>query len=231
MIISHRHKFIFIKTNKTAGTSIEIALSRFCGPDDIITPISAEDEKTRSALGYRGPQNNPRAPFLDYRFRDWRKLVSEGKRKHRFYNHMSAGEIRRHVDPATWNGYYKFCVERNPWDRIISLYWWSQKSEPRPTVDEFLASRYPKRLKRRGRDLYTINGQVVVDTICRFENLSDEMERIATRLGLPDRIELPHAKGNYRKDRRSYREILNAAQRDQVATMFRDEIDLLGYQF
>lgn len=32
MIVSHRYRYIFIKTKKTAGTSIEIALSRHCGP-------------------------------------------------------------------------------------------------------------------------------------------------------------------------------------------------------
>ena len=57
MIISHAHKFIFLKTNKTAGTSIEIALSKFCGPSDIITPISPEDEEMRRKLGYLGSQN------------------------------------------------------------------------------------------------------------------------------------------------------------------------------
>ena len=56
MILSHKHKFIFIKTRKTAGTSIEIALSRFCGKDDIITPISPEDEKIRKKIGVK-PQN------------------------------------------------------------------------------------------------------------------------------------------------------------------------------
>ena len=32
MIVSHEHKFIFLKTKKTAGTSIELALSELCGP-------------------------------------------------------------------------------------------------------------------------------------------------------------------------------------------------------
>ena len=57
MIVSHRHRFIFIKTRKTASTSIEIALSQFCGPEDIITPIHPDDEAIRRSLGYPGPQN------------------------------------------------------------------------------------------------------------------------------------------------------------------------------
>jgi hypothetical protein len=39
MIVSHKYKFIFLKTKKTAGTSIEISLSRYCDEDDIITPL------------------------------------------------------------------------------------------------------------------------------------------------------------------------------------------------
>ena len=48
MIISHAHKFIFLKTKKTAGTSIELALSQLCGPDDVIPPITESDETLRA---------------------------------------------------------------------------------------------------------------------------------------------------------------------------------------
>ena len=39
MIISHSRRFIFIKSTKTAGTSVEAALSNFCERDDVVTPL------------------------------------------------------------------------------------------------------------------------------------------------------------------------------------------------
>lgn len=59
MIYSDDKKFIFIKSNKTAGTSVEIALSRAIsfGSDAIVSPISPEDEVTRLRLGGCSPQN------------------------------------------------------------------------------------------------------------------------------------------------------------------------------
>ena len=37
MIISHYHKFVFVKTNKTAGSSLEALLTRHLQPGDMIT--------------------------------------------------------------------------------------------------------------------------------------------------------------------------------------------------
>ncbi|HEX5931925.1 MAG TPA: hypothetical protein VFY74_09285, partial [Methyloceanibacter sp.] len=108
MIISHEHKFIFLKTKKTAGTSIELALSELCGPDDIIAPLTKIDEALRASA--RGAQNwrlhgwwqSPR-PFWQRRFF---KFAAED---YGFYNHMPAEQAKTLFnDDRAWRSYFKF---------------------------------------------------------------------------------------------------------------------------
>ena len=47
MIISHQKKFVFLRTGKTASSSIEVFLSQFCSTGDTITPLgtfASDDE-------------------------------------------------------------------------------------------------------------------------------------------------------------------------------------------
>ena len=231
MIISHQHRFIFIKTMKTAGTSIEIALSKFCGPHDVITSIDPEDETIRRALGYRGPQNE-HVPFSRYTARHWARFALRGGRRRRFVNHMGARQIRASVPAHTWRSYYKFCVERNPWDKVVSLYFWQHRKEPRPTLSEFIRTGGIEAASRRGGfDLYSIDGEVVADRICRYESLDEEFREVAAHLGWAEVPGLPRAKGSTRTDRRHYREILTPADREEIARVFAREIRLLQYRF
>lgn len=230
MIISHKNKFIFLKTNKTAGTSIEIALSKFCDHKDIITPITYEDEKIRNKFGFYGPQNYL-LPISEYKFKDILKFLIKLKRKKKFYNHISALEIKELVSFEVWKKYLKFCVERNPWDRAISLYYNLYEKEPRPSIAEFVNSDSLLILKKRGFNLYTIGGQIVVDKICRFENLSEDLEEIRRALELPEKLDLPRAKSRFRKDHRSYRDLLGKKEKKRIFELFSHEIRLMGYKY
>jgi len=215
MIISHKYKFIFLKTNKTAGTSIEIALSKICGPRDIITPISPEDEKTRNKLNYSGPQN----------------YLSPIIKRPRFYNHISARKVKDLIDKEKWDSYYKFCFERNPWDRVISFYYWINKSESPITISEFIKSGALLHLKKKGYELYTIDGKTAVDKVCRFENIIEELEIFRKQICISEMLKLPNAKSQYRKDKRSYRDILNDEDKIRIEQLFHDEINILGYEW
>lgn len=229
MIISHKYKFIFLKTNKTAGTSIEIALSRFCKPDDIITPISVDDEKIRRELGYAGPQNFY-SPICDYRLRDIGRLFLKGKRKKRYYNHITANEVKKNISNEIWENYFKFCFERNPWDRVISLYYARCRAEARPSIAEFIEQQNTfSILKRGGYDVYMIDDKVAVDRVCLFENMYEELDFICQHLCFPVKMILPKAKSNFRKDKRCYKQILTNNEYDQIKSFFGKEIEMFGY--
>lgn len=229
MIINHRYKFIFLKTTKTAGTSIEIALSKYCTPDDVVTPIFHEDEQTRSEMKLQGPTNF-QVPVDRYSRLDWCKFIAT-RRRIRFLNHAPAAFVRQYIDPQVWNTYYKFSIERDPWDKLLSYYYWEHRDNATPSLslDEYV--RLGKGNHMKGWDTYAIDGEIVADHIIRFENLGAELEALTARLGLPEPLQLVRAKGNFRKDRRHYSEVMSPAVRDKVAVVYAREIAHFGYKF
>lgn len=211
MILSHRHRYIFIKTLKTAGTSVEIALSRFCGPEDIVTPI------------------RPIEPGMEHHVP--RNYVGNGTEEQPdFFNHMGAAAIRELIGEETWNSYFKFCIERNPWERVVSFYYFRNQEEPRQPLPRFIGDPMVRDLQYRGSDLYLIDGQLAVDRIVRYETLERDLEEVRLHLGLPTPLVLPQAKSGYRPDRRGYRELMAEADIARVGEIFSREIELLGYQ-
>jgi hypothetical protein len=227
MIISHVHKFIFIKTFKTAGTSVEIALSKYCGPDDVITPIIPEDEAKRRELGYPGPQNDL-IPLSRYTFGDFARALQKRRRLH-FTNHVGADFIQKYVDPEVWDSYFKFCFERNPWDRVISAYYFRNREEPRPGIAKFIDSGRANTFG--GFELYTRDGTILVDRVFKFEQLESAMEELRERIGLPETPVLPRTKAGTRANKSGYRELLTPEQRDHIARVYAREIAYFGYEW
>ena len=224
MIINHKYKFIFIKTRKTAGTSIEVALSKFCEEEDVITPIAPEDEVLRQQQGFRGAQNC-NVPWHRYRALDWLNLAFKAKRL-RFRNHAEAAFIRRYLDEDIWNSYFKFCFERDPFDKAISRYYWSAKP-PRPEISEYLSSASHRRLSNW--DAYTINDQIAVDFVGRYERLDEDLATIGKKLGLPEALGLPRAKGSHRQNREHYSRVLNQQARARIEEVCAKEIRAFDY--
>lgn len=230
MIVCHEHKFVFLKTRKTAGTSVEVALTQLCGPDDIVTPISPRDEPLREAFG--GPRNhrghfNP-LPELAVPQTDITRTIRDAWRGRKFFNHMTAAQVRNRVPREVWDSYFKFTIERNPWDKMVSRFHWENRAREVPrTWEEFL----DRGNLQSDWNVYTLGGKIIVDQVLRFEHLNDDLKAVLAKRGIEGVMDLPNAKGGYRKDPRSYREYYSSEQRQTVAAYFAREIDAFGYEF
>jgi len=213
---------------------MEIALSTVCGPKDIITPLKPEDERMRADVAGRPPQHYLER-YLRYRPSDWIALLLRRKRKFRYYNHIRAEWIRDRVGLDVWNSYFKFCFERNPWDKVISAFYWRKSLAPSEkdyfdSLDQFIQSGVAR---HRYSDFskYCVDGRVAMDFVGRFESLDRDWHEALKKIGLRQDLELPFAKSGRRPDKMSYREVLTGAQRDRIAGDFAREIEYFGYRY
>lgn len=231
MILSHAHKFIFLKTKKTAGTSVELALGGICGPDDVVTPIAGKSD-------IAGSGHAPRNYEIPVAERPWfwrLKRAMGADERHGglvYWNHMTAEQVRNRAGARLFNGYRKVTIERNPWDREVSYYFWQyKKASERPPFDEFVLTDKWRR-PVNNYDIYSLKGRIVADVVLRYETLAEDFADFVTSLGVADPPELPAAKKRFRPaESRNYRDFYTDRTRDAVARLYRREIDAFDYRF
>jgi hypothetical protein len=232
MIVSHKNRFIFLKTRKAASTSIEISLRQHCGPDDIITRITEDDGNAITP----GPQNYlfPREEWPELARAKWDTGWRPGAKREDlkgigYFGHATASELRARIGASAFASYFKFSVERNPWDREVSMYFFKFKDEvKKPSFSQYIAS-----AKDVGNwDIYSLGPQVVTQSIIRYDRLSEDLAKVMVHLGLPPVEILSQAKSGFRPaSARDYRAMYDDRSRDRVARLYAREIDYFGWQF
>jgi len=189
MLVSHRKHFIYTKTLKTAGTSVEVYFEPYCFPEGewIFSHDCDEYVSETGIVGCRG-----------------RKRSDET-----WFNHMSAKAIKKQLGNTLWRDYFKFCVIRNPFDKLVSAfhfyeYRFDQHQERFPRARrlngqqaQFLdAIRNKSPIERfrlwiewggglSDRKTYLINGKLCMDYFIRFESLQADIQEVCNRLDIP----------------------------------------------
>lgn len=241
MIVSFDKSFVFVKTKKTAGTSVEIVLSTVCGADDIITPITAADERVRYSFGAL-PRNYCADPELEARYHKaiktggWKNIRKisrdEIKDKRNFWNHMPASLAQTKLSPAFWDSAFKFTVERHPYEKAVSAAYWRGRNKGLESDDAFRA--FMDQTIETGRfrniGLYSQNGNLLVDRVLQYSTLWQELDEVACKLGISIPETQPRAKGQSRKDRRPAEQLLTPEQKRRIYDLCYDEFQLFGYE-
>ena len=189
LIISHKNQFIFIKTSKTAGSSIEVFLSKACGSGDVITPIYPE-VKGHIPRNYTGYFNPIPEVFSGLPIKS---TISNFLYRKKFYNHITGLEIRNRVSKTIWNNYYKFCFERPTADKLISLYRMLKERNVIGSVDEFIFRKYYTRVDNRR--YYMSGSRCIIDSILDFDNLHRDLDRVLKACSIQLNVKhIPHIK-------------------------------------
>ena len=144
MIISHRHKFVFIKTKKTSGSTLEHLLYRYLDKEiDICTGSELDDTPIMNTGG------EPLNGHMSYK------------------NILKSYDIRR-------DEYFFFTIERNPWAKCVSSFWWHKRKNPavykKKDFEDYLIHESAGILPF-GWKLYTNKNKISVDEVFQYENL------------------------------------------------------------
>ena len=236
MIISFKYKFIFIKTYKTAGSSIESYLYQFLSANDIYA--HTVDNNGINCWGEFDPENKL-SNFFDkdtYNERISKKL--------RFYAHMPAWLIKDRLDIYSkklkfdiFNNFYKFAVIRNPFDLVVSDYFWRKNSNfmNEKSFDEIIQELKNNKYQTHGllnlNKLMDIKQQdILCDYIIKYENLNEELLKVFNKLKIPFNGKLEIFKKRFDRDR-DYQKFYDESSKKLVEDIFSKEIDMFKYNF
>ncbi len=217
-LISHRAGFIFLKTHKTASTSVEVALEPLCAPDGATTGAHYRPMLVSPAgiIGGRGKASEGA---------EWR-------------NHMSARSVRRGIGRRIWRDYLKITTVRNPYDRMVSMFWSRMDDSGRDRMIaadfETVRAAFLNFLHQAGpsnnMNKLTIGPRYVVDHVLYFETLADDFAALAGHLGLSDAT-LPRLKTDRRRRAEHWTDYYSDESRRLVRRSAAFELAFFGYDF
>jgi len=145
-------------------------------------------------------------------------------------------------DEAKYASYFKFAIVRNPYDRLVSSYFYIKKSqdaygkrlESFRDFSSFIVAIQDARLRKvifeiphflpQSEFLKNRKGVIGLDFLGRFESLENDFAHITNMLGVDAKLE--HHNQSVHK---SYQEYYDQVTLEIVADIYKEDFKLLGY--
>lgn len=210
MIVSFQYRFAFLKTRKTAGTSIEVDLSRYVEPGAVVTPVTPPE-----------PGHIPRnfeAP--------------SGKAK--FFNHMTAYRLREALGAERFAGLRVFCMEREPVSKCLSHFHMLKNRAGQLSESERGALKWADYVERGDfpvdHHLYSDpeSGARMVENILEYERLPETVSDLLDSYGIKGFCLIARAKSGFRRPEHMRVEDVTPAQRARIYQAFLPSIAVSG---
>lgn len=158
------------------------------------------------------------------------------------FEHKTAQEKIDEVGLERWSRRFTFAIVRNPWDKVVSHYFYRVKTgqtglwNSDVTFGEWVERAYGEKVPayRDNEKMFmpqtswvrSDDGELLVDYIGFFEDLEDSFSEAMRRVGL--KVSLPHLKSTTRRD---YRDYYDERSREIVAQCFAEDIEKFNYRF
>lgn len=166
--------------------------------------------------------------------------------------HHTSNQIEKKY-PKEWEKYFTFAFVRNPWDRLVSRYFWSKDTQkvllPKEcsTFKKFVERVYNKKpiyipqYNNRNLGLYKGVGELVpqydilykniqgskLDYIGKYENLQEDFNEICKKLNISEKV-LPH---DNKTKHTPYWEYYDEESKSMVEERYKLDINNFGYEF
>ena len=208
MLVSESHEFMFVHVPRTGGSSAR----------RVLEPCSTRPSRRRlnklgSHLGV--------VP--------WRRRY--------FAVHTTLAEAQSAIPREIYQRLFKFAIVRNPWDRLVSQYYYVRNNPAHHRhrlirslrgFEEYVDYEIKRNKFTQLPIIVDRSGNIGLDFIGRFERLDRDVAHAFDHLGLES--DLPHINESH-KDVNSWRAAYTRKIRERVAGHWAEEIERLEYSF
>lgn len=159
------------------------------------------------------------------------------------YNHMPAKKIRNKIGEEKWSECYKFSFIRNPYDRLVSWYFFHKDTQniklyKQYNFKQWLFDGCPNHwtkgtgsgtLKPLSLHDYLLDEEdnLMVDFVGRVESINKDFQELTKIIGVPP-VKLKHTN---RSKRKNYQTYYDKESRGQVQKLFAKDLELFKYKF